>query len=304
MTAAQLLVASLLNLGADRIFGVPGESFLAVLDALQDTAGRLDFITCRQEGGASFMAEADGKLTGQPGLCMVTRGPGATNAAIGVHTAFQDSTPMLLFIGQVARDQQEREAFQEMDYRRMFGQMAKWVVQIDDGNRVPELVGRAWHTAVSGRPGPVVIALPEDMLREQTTAAPAAPVQIARSGPLPAAMAGVRDLLRQARRPLLLLGGAGWRAETTRLIEGFARRTGIPATCAFRRQDVFNNDLDQYVGDVGIGINPALAARVRESDLLLVIGPRLGEMTTGGYGLLELPRPAQQVVHVFPRPRS
>jgi acetolactate synthase-1/2/3 large subunit len=295
-TGGQILVDALQTHGTDTIFGVPGESYLAVLDALHDAPIR--FITNRQEGGAAFMAEAYGKLTGRPGICFVTRGPGATNASIGVHTAFQDSTPMILFIGQVGNDFVEREAFQEIDYRRMFGQMAKWVAQIDRADRVAEYVARAFQVATSGRPGPVVLALPEDMLVTNATVADARPYQPAQASPSADQITQLRAMLASAARPIVLLGGAGWNADACEDIRRFAERNRLPVACAFRFQDLLDNRHEHYVGDVGIGINPKLAARIKESDLILAIGPRLGEMTTGGYTLLEAPRPRQTLVHV------
>jgi acetolactate synthase-1/2/3 large subunit len=295
-TGGQILVNALQTHGADIAFGVPGESYLAVLDALHDSSIR--FIINRQEGGAAFMADAYGKLTGRPGICFVTRGPGATNASIGVHTAFQDSTPMILFIGQVGNDFVEREAFQEIDYRRMFGPMSKWVAQIDRADRIPEYVARAFQVATSGRPGPVVLALPEDMLAEK--AAPAAARRYRPVQPAPAAgqIAQLRTLLAAAKRPMVLLGGSGWDIAGCDAIRRFAEANQLPVACAFRFQDLFDNRHPHYVGDVGIGINPKLADRIRNADLLLAIGPRLGEMTTGGYTLLDAPQPKQTLVHV------
>ena len=303
-TGGRILVDTLLAHGADTGFCVPGESYLEVLDALWESRNRFRLITCRQEGGAANMAEADGKLTGRPGICLVTRGPGATNASIGVHTAFQDSTPMLLLVGQVARDMRGREAFQEVDLEAMFAPLAKWVVEIDDPRRIPELVGRAWRTATSGRPGPVVISLPEDMLRE-TCAAPdteiAPPVQ---ASPAAAAMTALRARLAAAARPLMILGGGAWTAAARDDIEAFATASGIPVAVSFRRQDRFDNHHPLYAGDVGIGINPALLDRLRASDLILAVGTRLGEMTTDGYTRLAVPDPEQPLVHVHPDPEE
>ncbi len=301
VTGAQVLVDQLALHGADKIFGVPGESYLSVLDALYDAEG-LDFITCRQEGGAAMMAEAYGKLTGKPGLCMVTRGPGATNASAGVHVAFQDSTPMILFIGQVARSMVEREAFQEIDYRRMFGQMAKWVAQIDDANRIPEFISRAYHTAVSGRPGPVVLALPEDMLSGAAkAAAQLAPYQVAQAAPAPSDMARLAEMMKEASKPLMIVGGGGWSREVQQRLEAYCLRENLPVAASFRCQDYIDNQSPVYAGHVGIGIDPNLAQKVRESDLLIVLGARLGEMTTSGYSLLEVPKTAQKLVHVYPQ---
>jgi acetolactate synthase-1/2/3 large subunit len=297
-----ILVDSLLAQGATIAFGVPGESYLAVLDALHDVRDRLRFVICRQEGGAAYMAEAFGKLTGTPGLAFVTRGPGASNAAVGIHTAMQDSTPMILFVGQVGGDMVDREAFQEIDYRRMYGSVAKWAAQIDRAERIPEYVAHAYRLAMSGRPGPIVLALPEDMLTSVATCADAPRVEANVSAPLPAQVTAVRDLLATAKAPLIIAGGSRWDAAACAALQAFAERTGLPVACAFRHQDLFDNRHPQYAGDVGIGINPKLAARVRDADVLLVIGERLGEMTTSGYTLLEVPVPRQRLVHVHPSP--
>jgi acetolactate synthase-1/2/3 large subunit len=300
--AGHKLVEALIAQGIDTAFGVPGESYLAVLDGFHEYADQIRFIACRQEGGAAFMAEAQGKLTGKPGICFVTRGPGATNASIGLHTAFQDSTPMILFIGQVASDQRDREAFQEVDYRQMFGPgtlgMAKWVGEVHDAERLPEYVARAFHTAMQGRPGPVVLVLPEDMLTKPITAPVVAPARPAESAPTPAALAELRERLAAAKKPLVIAGGGGWTPEATTALQAFAEAWHLPVGCAFRFQDLFDNAHPNYAGDVGIGINPKLAARVKEADLILAIGPRLGEMTTGGYTLLQAPRPAQALIHI------
>ena len=301
-TGGQHLVRTLVANGVTHAFCVPGESFLGALDALYDVRAQLRLVVCRQEGGAAYMAEAYGKLTGRPGICFVTRGPGATNASVGVHTAFQDSTPMILFIGQVARRMRDREAFQEIDFRRMYGQMAKWVAEIDDPARVPEYVSRAFHVAMSGRPGPVVLALPEDMLTEEATAEDIGPARVPVAHPDPAAMARVREFLQNARRPLMLVGGGGWTIEASRDIQAFAVANNIPVGCVFRRQDCFDNRDDRYIGDVGVAIAPKLAERVRTADLIIAAGPRLGEMTTGGYTLIESPVPAQKLVHIHPDP--
>ncbi len=295
-TGGQILVDALKIHGVDTAFGVPGESYLDVLDALHDSDIR--FIINRQEGGAAFMADAYGKMTGKPGICFVTRGPGATNASIGVHTAFQDSTPMILFIGQVGNDFVDREAFQEIDYRRMYGQMAKWVAQIDRADRVPEYIARAFQIATSGRPGPVVLALPEDMLTAVAAVADTRRYQPVQASPSAAQIAQVRALLAGAKQPLVLLGGGGWNAQACADLQTFAEANHLPVSCAFRFQDLLDNAHPNYVGDVGIGINPKLAARVREADVILAIGPRLGEMTTGGYALIAAPVPAQRLIHV------
>jgi acetolactate synthase-1/2/3 large subunit len=299
-TGGRILVDQLLVHGATRAFCVPGESFLAVLDALHDVRDALPLVVCRQEGGAANMAEAWGKLTGEPGICFATRGPGATNASIGVHTAFQDSTPMILFIGQVGSDFVEREAFQEVDYRRMFGQMAKWVASIDRVDRIPEFVQHAFHVATSGRPGPVVLALPEDMLTRLASVADARRYVPAAPAPSAAQAARFGELLGAARRPLLLVGGSFWDDASRGSLRAFAHRFGLPVACAWRFQDAFDNGDPNYAGEVGIGINPKLAQRVRESDLLVAVGVRLGEMTTNGYTLVESPTPVQTLVHVFP----
>ncbi|MBP3982386.1 thiamine pyrophosphate-binding protein [Acidovorax sp. JG5] len=297
-TGAQLLVATLKAHGADHVFCVPGESYLAVLDALYDESERVRVVACRHEGGAANMAEAYGKLTGRPGICMVTRGPGATNASIGVHTAFQDSTPMILFVGQVAREFAGREAFQEVDYKTMFSGMAKWVGQIESADRVIELVSRAFHVACAGRPGPVVLALPEDMLLELAGVSEIRSFTPVQAGPVEADMARMVKLLESAERPLVLLGGSGWNVDACNKLQQFAETNGLPVACAFRFQDLFDNEHENYIGDVGVGINPALAKRVGDADLLLAIGPRLGEMTTSGYTLLSSPVPKQKLVHV------
>jgi acetolactate synthase I/II/III large subunit len=284
--------------GVEMAFGVPGESYLAVLDGLYDYRETMPFIVCRQEGGAAMMAEAYGKLTGRPGICMVTRGPGATNASAGIHIAYQDSTPLILFIGQVARGMADREAFQEIDFRRMFGQMSKWVAQIDDAARIPEYVSRAFHTAASGRPGPVVLALPEDMLQDEAETADPEPYKRVEAHPSPSQMAEFRALLAKAKRPLAILGGGGWDSEAATRVGAFIKASGLPVAASFRRQDYFDNGDPCYAGDAGVGINPSLAQRVKEADLLVVLGARLGEMPTSGYTLLDIPRPKQQLVHV------
>ncbi len=297
-SGAQVLIDQLRIHGTDTIFGVPGESYLAALDALYAQRNSIRYIICRQEGGAANMAEAYGKLTGKPGVCFVTRGPGATNASAGVHIAFQDSTPMILFIGQVGRGLVEREAFQEIDYRRMFGQMAKWVAQIDDAERIPEHVGHAFHVATSGRPGPVVLALPEDMLRDRVVAPATRRYAKIEAHPGPDDMAKLREMLAASKRPFLMLGGSGWDDKAMADIKAFAEANSLPVGVSFRSQGLFDNRHPNYAGDVGIGINPKLQARVKESDLLIVAGPRLGEMTTGIYTLLDLPVPKQAFVHV------
>ncbi|MEW6762423.1 MAG: thiamine pyrophosphate-binding protein [Pseudomonadota bacterium] len=299
-TGGQILVDALHIHGVDTAFGVPGESYLDVLDALHDSDIR--FVINRQEGGAAFMAEAYGKMTGKPGICFVTRGPGATNASIGVHTAYQDSTPMILFIGQVGSDFIDREAFQEIDYRRMYGQMAKWVTQIDRADRIPEYIARAFQVATSGRPGPVVLALPEDMLVTKAAVADARRYQPVQAAPSQDQIAQLRAMLAQAKRPIVLLGGGSWSTEACADLARFAEANRLPVGCTFRFQDLLDNAHPNYVGDVGIGINPKLAARVKEADLVIAIGPRLGEMTTSGYSLLSSPVPRQKLVHIHADP--
>jgi acetolactate synthase-1/2/3 large subunit len=278
-------------------FGVAGESYLEVLDALFDTP-EIRLVTCRQEGGAAFMAEAYGKLTGSPGVLLVTRGPGACNASIGIHTAFQDSTPMVVLVGQVARHQLDREAFQEVDFRKMFAPLAKWVAQIDLAERVPELVNQAFQVATSGRPGPVVLALPEDMLRDRRMAAVAGPYHPVRAHPGAGDLAELRRLLATAERPMMLVGGSGWSDVACHDITSFARANDLPVCCSFRRQDIVDNRLACFVGDLGTGASPALIARVKEADLLLAIGARIGEITSQSYSLLGIPEPGKKLIHV------
>ncbi len=300
--AGHVLVEALIAQGVHTAFGVPGESYLAVLDGFHQHRDSIRFVACRQEGGAAFMAEAQGKLSGRPGICFVTRGPGATNASIGIHTAFQDSTPVILFVGQVASDQRDREAFQELDYRQMFGPgtlgLAKWVGEVQDADRLPEYIARAFHTALQGRPGPVVLVLPEDMLTRLTDAPVLPRAEPAQAWPAPGALRDLRALLLAAKRPLLIAGGSGWDAEAARALQRFAENWQLPVGCGFRFQDTFDNRHPLYAGDVGIGINPKLAQRVKDADLVIALGVRLGEMTTGGYTLLTPPRPVQQLVHI------
>jgi acetolactate synthase-1/2/3 large subunit len=301
-TGGQLLVDQLLVHGVTHAFCVPGESYLPVIDALHDVQDRLALTVCRQEGGAANMAEAWGKLGGGPGICFVTRGPGATNASIGVHTAQQDSTPMILFVGQVGSDFMEREAFQEIDYRRMFGGIAKWVASIDRVDRIPELISHAFHVATSGRPGPVVLALPEDVLAETATVPDAARFEPAQAFAAEGQLRRMHAMLMAARQPLLLLGGSDWSSAGREAVRRYAHRHDLPVACVWRFQDAFDNCDSHYVGEVGIGLNPRLAARIRAADLIVTVGARLGEMTTSGYSLLEVPVPAQQLVHVYPDP--
>ncbi|TFB44101.1 thiamine pyrophosphate-binding protein [Pseudomonas sp. F01002] len=297
-SGGQILVDALRIHGVKRAFCVPGESYLAVLDALHDVQEEIDLVVCRQEGGAAYMAEAYGKLTGEPGICFVTRGPGATNASIGVHTAFQDSSPMILFIGQVARDQQYREAFQEVDFRQMFGPLAKWVVQIDDTRRIPELISQAFHRAVNGRPGPVVVALPEDMLTEMAEVSDAGPFKRVLMTPAAEQMAAMQQLLERSERPLMVLGGSGWDTESVHDIRLFAEQQNIPVAASFRCQDLFDNRHPNYVGDLGFAASAQLSSAVKNADLLLVVGSRMGEVSTGGYAALDIPVPKQTLIHI------
>ena len=300
--AGHLLVDCLIAQGVTHAFGVPGESYLAVLDGLHARRDQIKFITCRQEGGAAYMAEAHGKLTNRPGVCMVTRGPGATNASIGVHTAFQDSTPMLLLVGDVASDCRDREAFQEVDYFSFFGPstkgFAKRVERIDDAERIPEYVARAFSTAMNGRPGPVVLVLPEDMLTRMTSAQPLPRVEAVPAWSDPGALLNLREMLLKSERPFVIAGGGGWTPQAAQALQRFAENWRLPVGNAFRFQDTFDNHHPLYAGDVGIGLNPKLAARVKAADLIIAIGPRLGEMTTNNYSLLEAPRPKQKLVHI------
>jgi acetolactate synthase-1/2/3 large subunit len=300
--AGHLLVECLIQQGVTHAFGVPGESYLAVLDGFHAHGDRIRFVVNRQEGGAAFMAEAQGKLTGRPGICFVTRGPGATNASIGLHTAFQDSTPMILFVGDVASDARDREAFQEVDFAAFFGPstkgMAKRVERIDDARRIPEYVARAFATAMNGRPGPVVLVLPEDMLTQTVQAEPLPRVEAAQIGPDPVAMQNLGALLLNAQRPLVIAGGSGWTPQAASHLQRFAEQWQLPVANAFRFQDCFDNHHALYAGDVGLGINPALAQRIKDSDVILAVGPRLGEATNGGYALIEAPLPHQKLLHI------
>ena len=296
----KILADALVGHGVDMAFGVPGESFLPVLDGIYDVRDKLKFIICRQEGGASYMADAYGKLTGKPGILFVTRGPGATNGSVGVHTAFQDSTPMIMFIGQVGNEMVEREAFQEIDYRRMYGPMAKWVAQIDRTERIPEYVSHAFHTAMAGRPGPVVLALPEDMQDDLAEVKELKPYQRVAAHPGEADMHALRDRLAKAKKPLVILGGAGWSKKGCDDFLAFATAFDLPVACSYRAQDMIDNRDPHYVGDVAVGLNPALAKRIGESDLLMAIGSRLGEWSTVNYTLVDIPRPKQPFVHIYP----
>ncbi|UWR39358.1 MULTISPECIES: thiamine pyrophosphate-binding protein [Sulfitobacter] len=299
-TGGQVLVDQLLIHGADTAYCVPGESYLEVLDALHDVQDKFSLINARHEAGAANMAETYGKLTGKPGICMVTRGPGACHAAIGVHIAQQDSTPMILLVGQIARDTTDREAFQEVDYRAMFGPIAKWATQIDDPARVPEYMARAFRVATSGRPGPVVISLPEDMLTEVVSVADARPYTATHAGLSPDNLDMLKTEIAQAERPLLLLGGSGWSDESAAAITRFAEANKIPVTTSFRRQDIVNNLSPVYAGDFGTSTAPSLYAHQRDADLLVVIGARLGEMTTKTYTTMQSPNPETRLVHLYP----
>ncbi|KAA0121089.1 thiamine pyrophosphate-binding protein [Methylobacterium sp. P1-11] len=295
-TGAQVLVDQLRAQGIERVTCVPGESYLAVLDALRDSG--IDVLVCRQEGGAAIMAEAAGKLTGRPGICFVTRGPGATNASAGVHIARQDSTPMILFVGQIARQMRDREAFQEVDYRQMFGGVAKWAVEIDDAARIPEILARAFRVAMQGRPGPVVVALPEDMLDDVAAVSDAPHVVPAAPAPSGDDVARLRSMLAEARRPVVLLGGSRWTQSAVAALAAWAERHDLPVAVSFRRAQLFPADHPNFAGELGIGPNPALLARIKEADLLLMVGGRLSEMPAQSYGLLGIPDPGLPLVHV------
>ena len=294
----RILVDQLIAQGVDRVTCVPGESYLAVLDALHDTG--IDVLTCRAEGGAAMMAEAHGKLTGRPGICFVTRGPGATNASHGVHIAMQDSTPMILFVGQIETGMREREAFQELDYRAVFGSITKWTTEIDTPDRIPELVARAFRVAMQGRPGPVVIALPEEMLVAMADVPDVPRVEPALAAPDAADIAELGRLLGQAQRPLAILGGSGWDEASVAAMGDFAERWSLPVCTSFRRADRFRWDHPCYAGDLGIGPSPHLSAMVKDADLLLLVGGRMSEMPSGSYSLLDIPVPRQALVHVHP----
>ena len=299
-TGGQILVDALRIHGVDTAFCVPGESYLAVLDALYDAANEIRLITCRHEAGAANMAEAYGKLTGKPGVCLVARGPGACHASIGIHNASQDSTPMVVLVGQVARPDQDREAFQEIDFRRMFGSMTKWAGQVDQPQRIPEMVSRAFHIAASGRPGPVVLALPEDILRERAEARDTGPYRALRAHPGSTDMAELARILGAAERPVMVVGGGGWTPEACEQIVAFAEANDLPTCCSFRRQDIFDNSHHNYIGDLGYAPDPALVERVGAGDVVLVVGARLGEIATQHYTLFDPPEPRQALVHVHP----
>lgn len=301
-SGGRILVDALAINGTKAVYCVPGESFLAALDALYERRDDIRLIVCRQEGGAAHMAEAHGKLTGAPGVCFVTRGPGATNASIAIHTARQDSTPLIVFVGQVGRDAMGREAWQEIDYRAMFGQIAKWVEQIDDVARIPEYVSRAYHVATSGRPGPVVLALPEDMLAEMAAVRDCPAFRRSAAAPAPRGLGEMLTALDKAQQPLMIVGGGGWTRDAADGVASFAAAFDLPIACSFRRQDIIDNLNDLYVGEAGLGMDPKIAARIRDADLILAVGPRLGETTTNGYELLSVPRPEQTLVHVHADP--
>jgi len=301
-TGGQLIVDALKANGVKRVSCVPGESYLAVLDALYDSG--VEVMICRQEGGAAMMADSWGRLTGEPGICMVTRGPGATNASAGLHVAMQDSIPMILFIGQVQRDAREREAFQEVEYRRAFTEFAKWVGEIDDARRIPEFVTRAFAVATSGRPGPVVLTLPEDMLRDVVEAPEARPYTPVESHPGESQVKAFGEMLREAKRPMFIIGGTRWNEQAVADFRAFAEKFRVPVGCSFRRQMLFDHTHGSYAGDVGIGINPALAKEIKESDLIVLLGSRMSEMPSSGYTLLDIPYPSQKIVHVFPDPEE
>ncbi|MDJ0612442.1 MAG: thiamine pyrophosphate-binding protein [Rhizobiaceae bacterium] len=300
--AGHLLKNCLEAQGVERVFCVPGESYLAVLDALFDSP--IETVVARHEGGAAIMAEADGKMTGRPGVCMVTRGPGATNAAAGVHIAAQDSTPIVLFVGQIARDMRGREAFQEMDYRAVFGSVAKWVEEIDRPERIPEIISHAWHVAMSGRPGPVVIALPEDMLRETVAVSPGPRVEVAEPAPTLGALEHLITRLEKAKSPMIVVGGSRWTKDACDMLRQFAEKWGLPVGVSFRRQQLFDANHPNYAGDVGLGINPELKDRVAGSDLLILLGCRFSENPSQGFSILDMPGNGKGLVHIHPGPEE
>ena len=297
-TAAQVLVDQLAIHGVEHVFCVPGESFLPVLDALHDSP--IQMTVCRQEGGAAMMADAVGKATGRPGICFVTRGPGATNASAGIHIAQQDSTPLIMFVGQVDRKMKERGAFQELDYRAVFGSMTKWTAEIDDPARMAEFVSRAFHQATAGRPGPVVIALPEDMLSEMVEVEDAPPAKDVEIAPGAEDLAQLSSMLAAAERPLLIVGGTRWDEEACSHITRFAERHQLPVVTSYRRLPLFDPLHPNYAGDLGIGPNPKLISRIKSADLLILAGGRLGEIASQGYSLLDIPSPASKLVHIYP----
>ena len=296
-TGGELLIKCLLEQGVDTAFGVPGESYLAVLDALYDVQNQMRLITTRHESGASFAAEAYGKLTNKPGICFVTRGPGATNASIGVHTAMQDSTPMILFVGQIGRDMRDREAFQEVDYRAFFGPIAKWATEVDNADRIPEIVARAFQMATSGRPGPVVVALPEDMLTDMTDAEPCKPVKPFHPAPDPAAVQAAADVLNNAKTPLMIVGGGGWTQQGRDALSEFAQKTSIPVASVFRSQDLIDNRGPNFIGDAGFGMAPHIREAITNADVILAVNIRFGETVTDGWTLLDVSNAKQKIIH-------
>ena len=302
--AAQIIVQALVTNGIDHVFCVPGESYLAVLDALEDAKGSIRLIACRHEAGAANMAEAYGKLTGRPGVCMVTRGPGATHASVGVHTAEQDSTPMLLLIGQVPRGHKGRGAFQEMDHSAVFGSFAKMAAEIDDPSRAAEMMERAVATATQGRRGPVVLALPEDVLTEEASGPGPRRVEPAGAGLDPRVLGLIAERLAAAERPVLILGGSGWTAAARAAIGAWLEASHLPAVLSFRRKDLLDNDSPSFIGDLGLGPNPKLIARIKSADLILALGARLGENPTQGYGLLTREETAERLIHIHPGPEE
>ncbi len=297
-SGGQLIVDALCSFQTERVFCVPGESYLPVLDALYDT--KIATTVCRQEGGAAMMAEAYGKLTGRPGICLVTRGPGAANASAGVHIADQDATPMILLVGQIAIDRRHREMFQEVDYQQFFGGMAKWVAEIESAERVPEMMSRGWHVATAGRPGPVVLVLPEDMLQQQSSVPPGITVRQTESYPGAGQLADMQALIERAKLPLAIVGGSRWSAEAVQQFQQFAERFGLPVACSFRRQMLFDHTHANYVGDVGLGINPKLKQSIKDADLLILVGTRFSEIPSQDFELLDVPNPDCTLVHVYP----
>ena len=298
-TGGQILIDALIANGTNTIFGVPGESYLEALDAIYERANKMRFITCRQEGGAAYMAEAWANVTGQPGIAFVTRGPGVTNASIGLHTAFQGSTPMVLLIGQIPRDQTEREAFQEIDYKQMLTPLTKWVAQIDEAARIPEFINRAFSIAMNGRPGPVALALPEDMLRDFAAVNDLPPAVKIRSAPVDVTIGKTMEMLAHAKRPIMVLGGANWDENGRRSIEEFASNNHIPVASGFRRQDTFDNSHPCYIGNLGFGSFSHLLEYVQSTDLVISVGSRLADATVRKYTLLEAPKPRQKLIHVL-----
>jgi acetolactate synthase-1/2/3 large subunit len=295
-TGGQIIIDCLQAQGVDRIFCVPGESYLPVLDALHDT--EIETIVTRHEGAAAIMAEADAKLTRRPGICMVTRGPGATNAALGIHIARQDSTPLIMLVGQIARDMRGRDAFQEVDYRQTFGDLAKWADEIDSAERVPEIINRAWHVALSGRPGPVVLAMPEDMLREPANVSPGPLVAVTPPAPSAEQVEEFVEMLDAAKNPIVVAGGSQWTAEDVAALRTLSERMDLPVSCSFRRQHLFDHLHPNYAGDAGLGVNPNLVARLKDADLVVLLGGRFSEVPSQDYKVLGIPEPSQTLVHV------